>query len=470
MKDTGPLFFSEIDSLHSAAVASFLHQGGHRISGLAGRGSTQTAARLEGMGIEVHREWSPECLGDAAAVVAAGAGRSDVVSFARSQAIPVVSHSSVVARIAREYRTIGVTGTHGKGTVAAMIAWILERAGWEPGFLIGGFVKNFQADARRGSGEWLVVEIDESCPEFHEIRCSRGICNFLEMDHPESYRELTSLLSRMKAFFEGQAGLSEAFINLDCVGNRRLVESLEMRPTGYSLDHATEYRGMITSSVPGEGVGFEVYHRDEHLGEVKLKIPGAYNGVNALGAFSAAFRLGVDPRVIVEALSSFEGLRDRFTLSTGGQVTVVRDMVSHPTGIGAVLRSLPEASGRRVAVLADADSPLVELLGEEFVAAFQGCDEVVLLRGGAGEGGVHRAELLAGKLNTDDVRGTVLSPKQAQAYLVEILKAGDQVLFFGDEEFLAQADHVQAALAQRQAKAPVVPQPPMKGPLTDGDQ
>ena len=281
---------------------------------------------------------------------------------AREQGTEIVHRSELLDWLIADYRTIGVTGTHGKGTVSSMIAWILETAGWEPGFVIGGMLENFETNARDAGGEWMVVEIDESDGTHHNISPDYVVCNFLEIDHLNYYDGLDAIIGSMVDYFEENERLKEAFVNLDCDGNRRLVEHVDMRPTGYSTNHPSEFRGELLGreQLPIE---FEGYRRRESLGEFELDLPGFYNVVNAMGAIAVCRRIGVDVEAIREGLRTYEGVENRFTISSGGGVTIVKDYVSHPTGIRKVLESAEGlAEGRIITVFKPYRYTLIDYL------------------------------------------------------------------------------------------------------------
>ena len=142
--------------------------------------------------------------------------------------IPILHRSVVLNELIAGMRTIGVTGTHGKGTVSSMIAWILECAGWDPGFIIGGMLQNFGTNSRAGAGRWMVVEIDESDGSHANVNVDYVVCNFLEPDHLNYYRDWDDIIEKMQTFLEENDGLLDVFLNLDCSGNRRLAERLQL--------------------------------------------------------------------------------------------------------------------------------------------------------------------------------------------------------------------------------------------------
>lgn len=355
-----------------------------------------------------------------------------------------------------------------------MIAWILEQDGQNPGFIIGGELKNFDGNARLGGGDFLVVELSEDDEALDEVHCDYGVCNFLELEHLHREGDSMRLVGALARFFEENKRLKEAFINLDCLGNRRLVEQLELRPTGYSLNFLSEFRGKFERKKEPPFV-FQAYHREDFIGEFTLEIPGDYQVINALGAIAVTWRLGVEPAVIVDALKSYRGLKDRYALASGGGVRIRKSRMNYPRGIAKALAAVEaDIKGRRVVVLRPDELVNLEHFHKEYAKALEGVDEV-MLSASAAEDGQERIRrslhLLAGEIEAGGGQATFLMDKRAlDELVVRRVKPGDEIIFFGDDELMEHADGIQAALAEREAKSPPGEgQPPLDGPLTEGD-
>lgn len=468
-------FFPEIDGVGVSALARYLSLWGASVSGSVQRDSL-VARRLVEAGISVEVGGGPEQVQGADVVVRGGEvlGVHGQVVAAEEEGIPVVSPGAVMGALLKGKRVIGVTGTHGKGSVASMIAWILERAGANPGFIIGGELKNFGENARLGGGDLLVVELSEDDPALHAVHCDYGVCNFLELEHLHQKGEPERLMGTLRRFLEGNERLKEAFINLDCLGNRRLVERLELRPTGYSLGFQSEFRGVFEGQDEPPFV-FQAYHRAELIGEFELEIPGEYQVINALGAIALAWRLGLDPSVIRSALKSYRGHKDRYALASGGGVKILKVATNYPRGIAKALAGVDlDVEGRTVVVLRPDELVSLEDFHQQYARALKGVDAVILssLPEAADLERAQRSlRLLAGTIEAEGAEATFLTQKRAlEELLPRQVKPGDQIIFFGDQGLMEQADGVQAQLAEREAKSPPAEgQPPLDGPLTEGE-
>jgi UDP-N-acetylmuramate--alanine ligase len=459
-----------IGGIGVSGVARILHQRGYQVTGSDIRQSSITEALSE-EGIDVKIGHSPHNVDGADIVVVSTAipDHNEELVAAKEGGIPVVHRSAILNELLADRRTIGVTGTHGKGTVSSMLAWILEMAGWEPGFIIGAMLNNFGTNARDGD-DWMVVEIDESDGSHHNIQPDYALCNFLELDHLNYYDGLDDIIGKMVDYFESNERLREAFVNLDCQGNRQFVEQVAMRPTGYATEHKAEFRGELLG--PGQlPIEFAAYHRNEKLGEYELNLPGRYNVVNAMGAIAIARRIGVAPDVIGEALETYEGMENRFTIDSAGGVTIVKDYNSHPTAMKKVLESAQDlVDGRIISIFKPYRYTLIKYLQHEYGEAFQGSDEVIITKMYAAEEdpipGVD-TQTVVDRIRENDLNCTyVENQDDINSYLHEIVRPGDKVIFFGGDDFFRMADTFLAEVAQRsQATKPAKEQPRVAGPL-----
>ena len=460
-----------IGGIGVSGVARILAGRGYEVSGSDIRESSITQA-LRTEGVDVTIGHAPENVDQKDVVVVSTAIPKENVELvaAREKGIPVVHRSKLLNELLRGTRSIGVTGTHGKGTVSSMLAWILDQAGWNPGFVIGGMLNNFGTNARAGSGDWMVVEVDESDGTHQNIETDYVVCNFLELDHLNYYENLDDIITTMIGYLERNERLKEAFVNLDCQGNREMVSRLAMRVTGYSMEHHSEYRGELRGAgqLPIE---FEGFHRNASLGGFELNLPGRYNVVNAMGAMTVARRLGVEVDVIREALRTYSGMENRFTILQGGGVTIVKDYNSHPTCMRKVLESARDlVDGRIFTVFKPYRYTLIKYLQDEYGKAFEGSDEVVITKMYAAEEdpipGIS-TQTVVDRIRENGLPVTYVEDQtDIPAWLYERLRPGDKIIFFGGDDFFRMADEIAAELARRGEATRTEPeQPRVSGPL-----
>lgn len=458
---------------HTVGLARILHQRGFAVSGSTS-GVTGAVMRLEELGLDVATDAEPKQPSDVDTVVhPPGFGdRASEVAADMEGDVQVVDTGTLLADIVGDLRTIGVTGTHGRATVTSMIAWILECGGWNPGFLVSTRSDNFEVEARDGQGRWFVIELDESLAFHRDLQCDYVVCSYLDLLSPESSGS-DDIVATMRRFLEANHRLKEAFVNLDCKGNRELIQKAALRPTGYALQHRTEFRGDVIDENQGDDRGagklqFDMFHRDHRLGRFQLSIPGRYNMVNALGAAAVGQRLGVSTDEIAGALESYRGMENRYTVATGGGVTIVKDVVRHPAAIQRVLTTARrEVDGRLVAVYALSEGTIGGADADDYAAAFAECDEVVLVPRGDGA----NVEALADRVRTAGTETVVADEATPTDQIVDRAGPGDKLVFMGNDAFLRIADHVQAGIVSRAGEAPPEEeQQRFDSPLNEGDE
>ena len=435
-----------IGGIGVSAVARALHGHGHRIQGSDVRESCITET-LRDLGMDVTIGHSPTNLEGAELVVVSTAipETNPELIAARESGIPVVHRSEVLGAVTAKSESIGVIGTHGKGTVTSMITWILRTAGMDPSYVIGAMCHNLETNAQVGSGP-CVAEVDESDGSLVNTAPEHVVLNNLELDHLNYYPSWDKLLDTMRTFFVDNPRRQRAFANFDDVGVRRLIEAIpEVSVTGFGLTHGdAEYRG---SEVVTEGMvsTFQVTHRDEALGEVTLRVPGLYNVHNALGAIACTHAMGVEFDTIREALGTFQGLENRFTLVDTGGVQVVKDYISHPTGIQRVLEAARSiARGSIHAVFKPYRFTMIHYLQDEYRDCFQEADHTVVTEmytaGGVPIVGVD-TEFLCRKIRESGSTVThVPEMDDIVAHLRETVEPDGMVIFFGGDDLFRLAD------------------------------
>ena len=244
---------------------------------------------------------------------------------------------------------LAVAGTHGKTTVASMLAWILERAGLEPGFLIGGVPLDFPVSARLTAAQYFVIEADEYDTAFFDKRSKfvhyrprTAILNNLELDHADIFCDLAAIERQFHHLVRivPRSGLIVANGRDDAL--RRVLVMGCWTPVESFGDEA----GWMAGEAAADG-GFEIAWQGRSVGRVAWNQLGAHNRLNALAAIAAARHAGLAPAQAVAALSNFAGVKRRMELR--GQacgVTVYDDFAHHPTAIRVTLEGLRQRVGR----------------------------------------------------------------------------------------------------------------------------
>ena len=248
-----------------------------------------------------------------------------------------------------------VSGTHGKTTTSAMLAWILERCGRNPGFLIGGIPADFSISARMSSSPLFVIEADEYDTAFFDKRSKfvhyrpkTAILNNIEFDHADIFDDLVSIERQFRHFVRivPRSGLIVANAADEVVKRVLTPAWTPIEKFGPQTSWQAEK--------PDENGHFDVLWRDKPAGRVKWALTGEHNQLNALAALAAAKHAGVDPQPAIDALSAFTGVRRRMEVRGAERgVTVYDDFAHHPTAIRTTLEGLRTkvGSARILAVL-----------------------------------------------------------------------------------------------------------------------
>ena len=251
---------------------------------------------------------------------------------------------------------LAVAGTHGKTTVSAMIAWILERAGRKPGFLIGGVPMDFPVSARHSESPLFVIEADEYDTAFFDKRSKfvhyrprTAILNNLEFDHADIFDDLASIERQFHHFVRivPRSGL------IVSNGADPVLERVLTLGAWTPVERFGTPSGWLAGPAGDDG-SFEVAWQGKPLGHVRWELLGAHNRMNALAAIAAARSVAVEPRLAIEALSAFSGVRRRMQVrGDAGGVVVYDDFAHHPTAIRTTLEGLRQRVGqaRIIAVL-----------------------------------------------------------------------------------------------------------------------
>jgi len=255
---------------------------------------------------------------------------------------------------------LAVAGTHGKTTTTSMLAWILERCGLAPGFLVGGVPMNFGVSARRGAGRAFVIEADEYDTAFFDKRSKfvhyrprTAILNNLEFDHADIFDDLAAIERQFHHLVRTVPGSGRIVVN-------GLEESLDRVLHKGCWSEVRSFGSAVSDfGAMGEPHDFDVTLRGQPVAHVKWALTGVHNQLNALAAIAAAEHLGVAPADAANALASFENVRRRMEVRgrvprAGGEITVYDDFAHHPTAIRTTLdglqRRLGEPRGRLLAV------------------------------------------------------------------------------------------------------------------------
>ncbi|OYU11660.1 MAG: UDP-N-acetylmuramate:L-alanyl-gamma-D-glutamyl-meso-diaminopimelate ligase [Comamonadaceae bacterium PBBC1] len=243
---------------------------------------------------------------------------------------------------------LAVAGTHGKTTTTSMLAWVLEQAGLEPGFLVGGVPLNFGVSARLGGGKYFVIEADEYDTAFFDKRSKfvhyrprTAILNNLEFDHADIFDNLAAIERQFHHLVRTVPGSGRVVVN-------GLEESLTRVLAQGCWSEVRSFGSTVSDFVAeGEPSQFQVLQSGQSVAEVRWAIGGVHNQLNALAAIAAAEHVGVSPAVAAKAMASFENVKRRMEVrGCVNGITVYDDFAHHPTAIRTTVNGLRRQVGQ----------------------------------------------------------------------------------------------------------------------------
>lgn len=279
------------------------------------------------------------------------------VEYVLNENIPYVSGPMWLAEnILKNRHVLAVAGTHGKTTVSSLLSWILEYAGLNPGFLIGGIPKNFNISARLGSQDFFVIEADEYDTAFFDKRSKfihyhprTLILNNLEFDHADIFPDLDAIKIQFAYLLrtipsQGLIICPKKDKNLSAVLARGCWTPIEY--TGDQKDYPAQV--WQTKLLKIDASQFAVYYKNVKQGEVSWTLLGDHNAANAINAIAAAHHIGVNPILAIEALNQFRGVKRRLEIFKQiNGITLYDDFAHHPTAIASTLSGLRKQVGKK---------------------------------------------------------------------------------------------------------------------------
>ncbi|MEZ0369831.1 MAG: UDP-N-acetylmuramate--L-alanine ligase [Candidatus Sericytochromatia bacterium] len=298
--------------------------------------------------------------------------------------IPIIHRSEVLRYLLATSRGISVTGTHGKTTTSALLSLILVDQGLDPTIVIGGEIPQLGTNARAGTGEFTVAEVDESDQSLRRLSTEFALITNLEVDHLDHYQGLDEIIEAVLEFISNQPENGKIMINIDDPGNRLLIDRLpvERRANLVSFGlHATDadYRG-INPQLSITGSSFEVEHQGVSIGRFELGIPGFHNIYNALTTITCAHVLNFNLAQVAESLKSYRGVKRRFQLigELPGDVKVIDDYGHHPSEIRATLSTAKLQNRPITAVFQPHRYSRTQALLGDFAKSFELADRIIL--------------------------------------------------------------------------------------------
>jgi len=458
-KALGPIHFVGIGGIGMSGIAEVLVEHGYTVQGSDLKASKITK-RLEALGATVFVGQRAENLEGAEVVVISSAIKpgNPELDAARLNGLPVVRRAEMLAELMRLKSNIAVAGTHGKTTTTTMVAALLDEGGIDPTVINGGIIHAYDSNARMGSGEWMVVEADESDGTFNRLPATIAIVTNIDPEHMEHWGTIENLRAGFDDFVSNIPFYGLAVCCTDHPEVQALVGRItDRRVTTFGFNAQADVRAMnLTFEAGVAHFDIHLQAEDEVIKDCTLPMPGDHNVSNALAGVAVGRHLGMTLEQIKQGLAAFKGVNRRFTkVGEWKGIPIIDDYGHHPVEIAAVLRAARQSvgdGGRVIAVHQPHRFSRLHTLFDDFCSCFNDADVVgigeVFAAGEDPIEGAGRDDLVAGLIRHGHRHARAVTSEDDLERLVrEQAREGDIIICLGAGTISAWANGLPARLA-----------------------
>jgi UDP-N-acetylmuramate--alanine ligase len=357
----GTIHFVGIGGIGMSGIAEVLHNLGYSVQGSDAKDGANVQ-RLRASGIAVTIGHAAANLGSSKVVVVSTAVHADnpEVQAARAHLIPVVRRAEMLAELMRLRWSIAVGGSHGKTTTTSLVATVLEAAKMDPTVINGGIINAYGSNTRLGTGDWMVVEADESDGSFLRLPATIAVVTNMDPEHLDHWGTGEAMIAGFHQFVQNIPFYGFAVLCIDHPAVQQMIPHLaDRRVITYGFSPQADIRAERVMA-DKMGATFEVTATDRvrgrsrKMGPFRLPMLGQHNVQNALAAVAIGLEMEIDDATLRSAFASFRGVKRRFT-KTGeaGGITVIDDYGHHPVEIAAVLKAARQAGARDVVAVVE---------------------------------------------------------------------------------------------------------------------
>ena len=438
------------------SLAGLMRDAGYEVKGSDAAVYPPMSTRLRELGINLIEGFSADNLSPAPDLVVVGNACSPThaeASRAREEAMVQLSFPETLAHFfLRTRRSLVVAGTHGKTTTTGMLAHIFVAAGADPGFLVGGVMRNGNISYRVGSGRHFVVEGDEydsayfdKRPKFMHYLPKAAIVTSLEFDHADIYDNVDDYTEAFRRFAASVDPEGLLVLNADLPEVMALGRYASARVATYSIDaeSGADVCARNIRRVPG-GTDFELVTSGGICRRLFLPMSGSHNLANALAATAVALHEGISAEAIVDAFATFEGLKRRQeVVAEIDGITIVDDFAHHPTAVRETISAVRDRwPGRRVVAVFEprSNSSRRKVFEESYVEAFENADEAFIstppFRHNDRREDFMDVDVVAARLQGAGVNARSVDDHEAlRSQLLDAVRPGDVVLIMSNGGF-----------------------------------
>lgn len=431
------IHFIGIGGIGMSAIALILLRMGHKVTGSDIK-SSRLIEKINSFGGKVFLGHDEKNINDADIVVFSSSimAENPELKAARDKKILTIHRADMLALLMNGKKGIAVTGAHGKTTTSSLISHILFRAKLDPTIVLGGEIKSISGNAAVGNGDYFVVEADESDGSFVHLKPFYCVITNIDEEHLDYYRNIGEIISSYMKFVKKIKSEGKLFACGDCDNLKRALRgySKEVIYFGLSKDSDIYPTGVKMYKSHSD---FGVVYKGTNLGRASLNIPGIHNISNAMAAFAVALEVGLDFRVIKEAVEDFRGAARRFQAKYSKDgINVIDDYAHHPAEIKATIVAAKNWKPKRLVVVFQPHRfSRTKYLKTKFGKCFESADHLIItdiyaaseepLEGVSGKD-IYNEVKIQGHKNA-----VFLPKKEIKDYLLKYVKPGDMILVLG---------------------------------------
>ena len=459
----GRIHFTGIGGIGMSGIAEILHELGYKVQG-SDISESANVRRLRARGIEVSIPQRKENLEGVSIVVISTAIKPDNPELvaARARYLPVVHRAEMLGELMRLRWSVAVAGTHGKTTTTSLVATLLDAADIDPTVINGGIISSWGSNAKLGSGDWMVVEADESDGSFSRLKPTVAIVTNIDPEHLDHHGSFENLESAFENFIASIPFYGFASLCIDHPSVQKLLPAMsDRRVITYGLSANADVRAVNLRHEKGQMI-FDVLLSDrldikiDRLDNVQFPMLGEHNVQNCLAAISICLEMAIDPEIILSGLRQFKGVGRRFDFKgeTDG-ITIIDDYGHHPVEIRAALSAgrMRAEQNKLIAVVQPHRYSRLRDLFSDFCACFNDADHVVVADVyPAGEDpieGFEKEDLAEGLRAWGHRSVHILSgPKALAEQIDKLASSGDLVMCLGAGTVTAWAAALPEQLAE----------------------
>lgn len=379
-------YFIAIGGIGMSGLAKYLAEDGFTVLGSDIKQNRNTA-ELEKLGVKIFIGHDENNLPENCTVVASTAIKEDNPELIKAKrlGLKVLHRSDLLAEISsgnickKKKYFMGFSGTHGKTTTSGLTSYVLEKAGLNPSFIVGGIVPEIGINSNAGGGEFFIAELDESDGTIVKYQPEINIINNLEVDHVDFYTDgLQSILDVFKTYLHNLAQNAKILINNDNEGNLKLMEqNSDINFITFGLNNADYTAKNIEL---GLETNFDIFYKGNFLIHLKTQMLGMHNVYNTTAVLAGLNETGVDLNLIKEHFYTFTGMGRRFQLAAKFDgISIYDDYAHHPTEIKATLSAMKVLENKSIiAVFQPHRYSRFQGLWNEFLEAFEDADKVYI--------------------------------------------------------------------------------------------